>query len=199
MEKIITILTLILATSGAVLLVVFDKKRVLNTRIKAWFQKLGMKDRGALERAIQMSKGYLLIILLSFVLGAAILLSGPVPANQNDVVLEEYTYQGQVFRISERESVASFGSPHKVLSLYGIEGDFLDEAVFGDHSIRIESVQDDTLTLLIPVTFYDKGGEDYIQSWLDKNTHIGEFKIEYQVFKDPATSTADFQYPQTAR
>ncbi|MGB0757457.1 MAG: VanZ family protein [Patescibacteria group bacterium] len=110
--------------------------------------------------------------------------------------LQEVIHQDRVFRVFDEEPPTSFNSGHKVLSLYSNKGKLLDEVKYGDHPLIIELINENTIHLLIPITFYERDNIEDINSRIDRNNSIGDYGIEHRIFEDPATSTKDFKYPR---
>lgn len=110
--------------------------------------------------------------------------------------MQELFIDDNEFKVFEVESESSFTSGHKVVSLYDKNGKIIDELVYGEHPLILESIRDNKLQVLIPITFYEKNDIEYINSWIEKNKKIGEYSIEYHIFNDFATSTDDFKYPR---
>ncbi|MFA5184743.1 MAG: hypothetical protein WC456_04445 [Patescibacteria group bacterium] len=110
-------------------------------------------------------------------------------------ILQEVHHKNYALRIYKEGSGYSFGSGHKILVLY--DGDKLvEKKIYGNHPIRIESISNDVVKIIIPITFYEKNDVEYIKGWCDKNKKIGSYIIDYNFFYDPATSTDKFLYPR---
>jgi hypothetical protein len=137
------------------------------------------------------------IILLSIAaFGFYIYQSTENAISESRQLKHEYRYNGETFKIYYEDSVMAFGSGHKILALYDKAGKKVAEDMFGDHPLLIESVTDEAVKILIPITLHDKNMEGYIRDWCSGNKKIGRYKIEYRFFYDPAISTADLVYPE---
>lgn len=113
---------------------------------------------------------------------------------QKREMLQEMSRDNYILRVYKEDSKNSYGSGHKVLYLYN-EGNLVEKKEYGNHPLIIKSIDNGVVRVVIPITFYEKNDVEYIKGWCAKNQEIGLYKIDYDFFYDPATSTDQFVYP----
>jgi len=143
-----------------------------------------------------MKKNLIIALVVLMIIAITALFSAHyfMKKNYNREVLQELPYNDYVFKVYKEESRYSYGSGHKVLSLYR-KNKLIDEKTYGNHPLRIGSINSGIVKIIIPITFYEANDVEYIKRWCDKNKKIGAYQIEYGFFYDSATSSDKFLYP----
>jgi hypothetical protein len=77
----------------------------------------------------------------------------------------------------------SFGSGHREFRLYTSYYLFLGKCSFGEFPIEIDNWDIDNKKIHILIEQLDFFNAGYIKPFIDKNTHIGNFKLYYDVIQ----------------
>ena len=82
---------------------------------------------------------------------------------------------------TKKEPIMSFGSGNREFRLYTHYFLFLGKIKFGEFPIEIENWDIDNKKIYIRIEKLDFFMSGTIKSWTDKNTHIGIFKLRYNI------------------